>query len=183
VSYGISEVLSAVCRHDFVRKNIQRACQLLRTYNIGYIIAAEEGKLSGILTDRDIAPMWGSFGPGEPLPRLRHSGEIVEKLPNDITDVGGVSIGPAMLMEHEHSPEAIRARLATEPRHTYLRDWVYGGIDGAVTTFAVVSGVIGAELAPGIVLILGVANLIADGFSMAASNYAGTRTERDELRY
>jgi hypothetical protein len=36
-------------------KNIQRACQLLRTYNIGYIIAAEEGKLSGILTDRDIA--------------------------------------------------------------------------------------------------------------------------------
>ena len=62
-----------------------------------------------------------------------------------------------MLMEHEHSPEAIRARLATAPRHTYLRDWVYGGIDGAVTTFAVVSGVIGAELSPGIVLILGVA--------------------------
>ena len=57
------------------------------------------------------------------------------------------------------------------------------GIDGAVTTFAVVSGIIGAELSPGIVLILGVANLVADGFSMAASNYAGTRTERDELRY
>jgi VIT1/CCC1 family predicted Fe2+/Mn2+ transporter len=88
-----------------------------------------------------------------------------------------------MLMEHEHSPEAIRARLATEPRHTYLRDWVYGGIDGAVTTFAIVSGVMGAELSPGIVLVLGVANLVADGFSMAASNYAGTRTEHDELRY
>ena len=92
-------------------------------------------------------------------------------------------MGSATLMEHEHSPGAIRDRLATEPRHTYLRDWVYGGIDGAVTTFAIVSGVMGAELPPGIVLVLGVANLVADGFSMAASNYAGTRTERDELRY
>jgi VIT1/CCC1 family predicted Fe2+/Mn2+ transporter len=88
-----------------------------------------------------------------------------------------------MSMEHDHSPEAIQARLSAEPRQTYLRDWVYGGIDGAVTTFAVVSGVIGAELSPGIVLVLGVANLVADGFSMAASNYAGTRTEGDELRY
>jgi len=114
---------------------------------------------------------------------IRHLGEVVEKLPEGITDVGQISTGPAMPMEHEHSPEAIRARLATELRHTYLRDWVYGGIDGAVTTFAVVSGVIGAELSPSIVLILGVANLVADGFSMAASNYAGTRTERDELRY
>jgi VIT1/CCC1 family predicted Fe2+/Mn2+ transporter len=86
-------------------------------------------------------------------------------------------------MEHDHAPEAIQARLAGEPRHTYLRDWVYGGIDGAVTTFAVVAGVMGAELSPGIILVLGVANLVADGFSMAASNYLGTRTERDELRY
>jgi vacuolar iron transporter family protein len=86
-------------------------------------------------------------------------------------------------MEHDHSPEAIQVRLAGAPRHTYLRDWVYGGIDGAVTTFAVVAGVMGAELSPGIVLVLGVANLVADGFSMAASNYLGTRTERDELRY
>ena len=42
---------------------------------------------------------------------------------------------------------------------------------------------LGAELSPGIVLVLGVANLVADGFSMAASNYVGTRTEHDELRY
>lgn len=86
-------------------------------------------------------------------------------------------------MEHEHSPEAIRARLAIAPRHAYLRDWVFGGIDGTVTTFAVVSGVVGAQLSPGIVLVLGIANLLADGFSMAASNYMGTRTERDELRF
>jgi VIT1/CCC1 family predicted Fe2+/Mn2+ transporter len=82
--------------------------------------------------------------------------------------------------EHEHSPEAIQERLAAGPRHSYLRDWVYGGIDGAVTTFAIVSGVAGAELSSTIVLVLGVANLIADGFSMAASNYLGTRTEHEE---
>jgi vacuolar iron transporter family protein len=58
---------------------------------------------------------------------------------------------------------------------------VYGGIDGAVTTFAVVAGVVGAELSTRVVLILGAANLVADGFSMAASNYSGTKTEHEEL--
>ncbi|HVS33067.1 MAG TPA: VIT1/CCC1 transporter family protein [Thermoanaerobaculia bacterium] len=85
-------------------------------------------------------------------------------------------------MEHEHSPEAIRERLAAGPRTSYLRDWVYGGIDGSVTTFAIVSGVVGASLPPATILILGAANLVADGFSMAAGNYSATRTEAEELR-
>ncbi|MEZ5925553.1 MAG: VIT1/CCC1 transporter family protein [Hyphomicrobiaceae bacterium] len=85
-----------------------------------------------------------------------------------------------MPLEHEHTPEAIEARLNAGQRPNYLRDFVYGGIDGAVTTFAVVSGVSGAELSDGIVIILGVANLLADGFSMAASNYSGTKTEIDD---
>jgi VIT1/CCC1 family predicted Fe2+/Mn2+ transporter len=84
-------------------------------------------------------------------------------------------------VEHEHTPEAIRARLSGTPSSSYLRDWVYGGIDGSVTTFAVVTGVGGAELSVRIILILGVANLLADGFSMAASNFLGTRTERHEV--
>jgi VIT1/CCC1 family predicted Fe2+/Mn2+ transporter len=84
-------------------------------------------------------------------------------------------------VEHEHTPDAIRARLASGPRSSYLRDFIYGGIDGSVTTFAVVSGVVGARLAPSIILILGAANLIADGFSMAASNFSATRTEREEV--
>lgn len=84
-------------------------------------------------------------------------------------------------MEHDHTPEAIRSRLAGGPDASYLRDWIYGGIDGAVTTFAVVSGVVGAELSTRIILILGLANLVGDGFSMAAGNYSGTRAERDEL--
>jgi VIT1/CCC1 family predicted Fe2+/Mn2+ transporter len=83
-------------------------------------------------------------------------------------------------LEHDHTPAAIRDRLAEGPRNSYLRDWVYGGIDGSVTTFAVVSGVVGASLSPTVILILGVANLLGDGFSMAASNYSGTRTEKQE---
>ncbi|HEY3055295.1 MAG TPA: VIT1/CCC1 transporter family protein [Thermoanaerobaculia bacterium] len=86
-----------------------------------------------------------------------------------------------VIPEHEHTPQAIRARLEAGPRLSYLRDWVYGGIDGSVTTFAVVAGVVGAHLSPEVILILGVANLLGDGFSMAASNYSGTRTERQEI--
>lgn len=86
------------------------------------------------------------------------------------------------LLSHDHSPEAIRTRLARGPQLSYLRDFVYGGIDGTVTTFAVVSGVVGADLSHQTILILGVANLIADGFSMAASNFLGTRTEQEEKK-
>jgi vacuolar iron transporter family protein len=85
-------------------------------------------------------------------------------------------------LEHDHSSEAIRHRLAQGAGHNYLRDFVYGGIDGAVTTFAVVAGTMGASLSTRIVLILGAANLIADGFSMAASNFLGTRAERDDYQ-
>lgn len=84
-------------------------------------------------------------------------------------------------MEHDHSPEAIQKRLAGNSRANYLRDWVYGGIDGAVTTFAVVAGVAGAELSSRVVIILGLANLLADGLSMAASNYSGTKAEVDDV--
>ena len=84
-------------------------------------------------------------------------------------------------MEHEHSSRAIAERLEAGPGHNYLRDWIYGGIDGAVTTFAVVSGVEGAQLSTLIILVLGFANLLADGFSMAASNFLGTKAEHDNL--
>ena len=83
-------------------------------------------------------------------------------------------------IEHEHSPDAIRRRLESGPKHNYLRDWIYGGIDGAVTTLAVVTGVAGAQLSGWIILALGFANLFADGFSMAASNYLGTKSEHDD---
>ncbi len=83
-------------------------------------------------------------------------------------------------LEHDHSPESIAERFARGTRPNYLRDLVYGGVDGTVTTFAVVAGTVGANLELKIVLILGAANLLADGFSMAASNFLGTRAEKDD---
>ena len=62
---------------------------------------------------------------------------------------------------------------------TYIKDAVYAGNDGIVTTFAVVAGVAGASLGPVIILVLGFANLLADGFSMATGNYLGTKSESD----
>lgn len=81
-------------------------------------------------------------------------------------------------LQAEHTPEVIRKRLATGPVHSYLRDVVYGAIDGTVTTFAVVAGVAGAELSPGVVVVLGMANLLGDGFSMAVGNFLATRAEQ-----
>jgi|SRR6266511_3093111 len=83
-------------------------------------------------------------------------------------------------LEHGHHPRDIAKRLQQGPRVSYLRDWVYGGIDGTVTTFAVVAGVAGAALSTKTLLILGAANLFADGFSMAAANYSGTKAEIEE---
>ena len=61
----------------------------------------------------------------------------------------------------------------------YLAEFVYGGIDGAITTFAVVAGAEGASLGTSVVIILGLANLIADGFSMSVGNFFSTKAERD----
>jgi VIT1/CCC1 family predicted Fe2+/Mn2+ transporter len=83
-------------------------------------------------------------------------------------------------LEHGHHPREIARRLEKGPRASYLRDWVYGGIDGTVTTFAIMAGVVGANLSAGVVLVLGIANLLADGFSMAAANYTSTKAEHDE---
>ena len=84
--------------------------------------------------------------------------------------------------EHDHTRESIRRRLSLGPKASYLRDWVYGGIDGAITTFAIVAGSVGAGFSDRVALILGVANIVADGFSMAAANYSGTKAEHDEYR-
>ncbi len=59
----------------------------------------------------------------------------------------------------------------------YIKNLIYGGLDGTITTFAVVAGVAGASLSTGIVLIMGFANLIADGLSMAIGDYLSTKAE------
>ena len=65
-------------------------------------------------------------------------------------------------------------------RH-YVRELVYGAIDGIVTTFAVVAGVSGGGLALNVILICGAANLFADGLSMAVGNYLSIRSHESVL--
>ena len=86
-------------------------------------------------------------------------------------------------LEKMHTPQAVRRRLRRRRSASYLSDFIYGAIDGAVTTFAVVAGVAGAGLDERVVIILGAANLIADGFSMAVSNFLGSRAERQQREH
>ena len=63
----------------------------------------------------------------------------------------------------------------------YIRDVVYGANDGLITTFAVVAGVIGGGLSARAMLIIGSANLIADGLSMGVGNYLSIRSHESAL--
>ncbi len=84
-------------------------------------------------------------------------------------------------LQAEHEEGRIRARIEGRRRHSYLADAVLGGIDGCVTTFAVVAGAVGAQFPGVVVIVLGLANLVADGFSMAGSNYLSTKSQREEV--
>ena len=93
------------------------------------------------------------------------------------------SESPRSSLEAEHTPSAVAARIGTDRAQSYLKDFVYGAIDGCVTTFAIVSGTIGAGLSGEIVIVLGFANLLADGFSMAVGNYLGTKSEIQRVHH
>ena len=79
----------------------------------------------------------------------------------------------------DHHPEMIRKRLSLEPKRQNISDAVLGGIDGCITTFAVVSGTVGAGFPSSVAVTLGFANLLADGFSMAISNYESSKAEQE----
>jgi VIT1/CCC1 family predicted Fe2+/Mn2+ transporter len=85
------------------------------------------------------------------------------------------------LHQKEHIRKSVHDEKHSEGKGQYLGEFVYGAIDGTVTTFAVVSGATGAALDPVIVVILGFANLIADGFSMACGNFLSERTQKDYI--
>ena len=74
-------------------------------------------------------------------------------------------------------PRGLRART----QH-YLRDMVYGANDGLITTFAVVAGVEGGALTRRAVLVVGLANLLADGLSMGVGNYLSIRAQEGVRR-
>lgn len=79
-------------------------------------------------------------------------------------------------LRRDHTARAVERRLQRSG-DSYLRDFIYGAIDGIVTTFAVVAGAAGAGLEDRIVIIMGAANLLADGFSMSVGNLLGSRAE------
>ena len=80
-----------------------------------------------------------------------------------LRELPGVSIGL--------EDTAVQESLVQFDSHRGNGEFVYGAIDGTITTFAVVSGAAGAALSPVVVIILGFANLIADGFSMTCGNF------------
>lgn len=79
----------------------------------------------------------------------------------------------------QHEPEAVAARLRRARSPQSVSDAVLGGIDGCITTFAIVTGSVGAGFPPHVSLILGIANLVADGLSMAVSNYESIKAHND----
>lgn len=84
-------------------------------------------------------------------------------------------------LEPEHHPDAVKERLSQPPQASSIPDAILGGIDGCVTTFAVVSGAFGAGFSPTVALVLGCANLLADGFSMAVSNYEASQAQQEHI--
>jgi len=83
----------------------------------------------------------------------------------------------------EHTPIEVARRIASNRPESHLRDFVYGAIDGCITTFAIVTGAVGAGLSSTVIIILGFANVVADGFSMAVGNYLGTKAEHQLLHH
>lgn len=76
-------------------------------------------------------------------------------------------------------PVPNRGNVHKTEHHKYIGEVVYGGLDGIITTFAVVSGVAGASLSSGVVLILGLANLLADGISMGVGAFFSAKSDRE----
>jgi VIT1/CCC1 family predicted Fe2+/Mn2+ transporter len=89
----------------------------------------------------------------------------------------------AGLSRHAHDrPRDEALEEHQQARGQYIKSMVYGGLDGIVTTFAVVAGVAGASLSAGVVLIMGFANLVADGLSMAIGDFLSTKAENEYNR-
>ena len=109
--------------------------------------------------------------PPRPLWKSRNSPRPVADAPD-----GPTPQPPGMAIAVWHRS---RGRIPAAGRH-YLPDLVYGANDGIITTFAVVCGVVGAGLSVSVILILGFANLFADGFSMGASNFLARRSYAEE---
>lgn len=97
-----------------------------------------------------------------------------------------IAVGSHAAREHFLKTDKDYKRLVTLANRRivgkYIGDLVYGANDGIITTFAVMAGAVGASLPSYVVVILGLANLLADGISMGASNYLGTKSGDDFIK-
>jgi VIT1/CCC1 family predicted Fe2+/Mn2+ transporter len=59
---------------------------------------------------------------------------------------------------------------------------VFGGLDGIITTFAVVAAASGADLGGDVVILMGIANLVSDGISMGLGDYFSEKSEKDYIK-
>lgn len=79
--------------------------------------------------------------------------------------------------EHEHAME----------NHLqgggYIKSAVYGGLDGIITTFATVTSVAGSGLPHSVILIIGLAHLVADGLSMGLGDMLSSQAEHDLVNH
>lgn len=88
-----------------------------------------------------------------------------------------------MSHRHHHNEDDLHTQKGFLQKYeAYLGEFVYGGIDGCVTTFAVVAGAVGAGLDSAIIIILGFANLLADGFAMSVGAYLSSKSEKDNYK-
>ncbi|KAK3278055.1 hypothetical protein CYMTET_13975 [Cymbomonas tetramitiformis] len=113
-------------------------------------------------------------GPGRDLGKARdaYSSGDVEASKN-AHDVGLVGYPVGGDSKEEHAGEGGK----------YVKSLVYGGLDGIITTFAVVAAVAGGALSTNVVLILGFANLVADGLSMGLGDYLSSQAEDQFVRH
>ena len=130
------------------------------------------------------------FGPGYLLPLLlREEGQEVKGYMDlhqraTYADAREVSLKLAKESAAHAETLAQLAGRAAEPWHNtgsggFLRNVVYGFNDGLTANFGLVAGVIGAEVAPHIVLLSGLAGMIADALSMGASGYLAAKSEQE----
>lgn len=138
---------------------VRRDHSVLEGAFIVHRVAAEAGIAPTSQTQR-MTPKWSPEA-------TKHCGEGTSvTTPKDIEQLNQI-----------HTSEAIAGRLQEATSHSYLGDFVLGAVDGAVTTFAIVAGAEGAGFSNTVAVILGLANVFADGFSMAAGNFLRARAD------
>src|SRR5438128_6624641 len=154
----------------------------------GHPIAAERARPT--LNARLRAWFGRRFGPGYLLPLLlREEGQEVKGYmdlhkESRLDDARDVSLKLAKESAAHAETLADLAGRAAEPWHKtgsggFLRNVVYGFNDGLTANFGLVAGVIGAEVAPHIVLVSGIAGMFADALSMGASGYLAAKSEQE----